>query len=398
MAYYFIFPEKDATIYSHPYRLDLNTGKVETLSLTTEVGNDNNDYYPSRFLLKFKDSDIKSVIVNKVSGSLSKTYLANGSSSLSGSREIPFSSSLRLYATEYSNNLPTSQKIELYPLGYDWDNGTQRYIDHPYQRGVVSNGVSWKYIDNGTTKTSWPAAITGQTSSYTGSNIGGGTWWTGSGFESTQSITIVDNFDLNFEVTNQVKKFSSSLFASEVYPKGITNNGFIIKRENDTDLSTDDSTLKYFSLDTHTIFSPTLIFKWDDSTYVTGSNSILNSGKIHLNFNNLKKEYKQSEEPTLRLNVREQYPTRKFVTTSNYLNINYLTQNSYYSIEDYTSKEVIIPFDTEYTKLSADKDGMYFKLYMQGLQPERYYRLLIRHDNNDGIIIYDNDYYFKVIR
>ena len=41
---------------------------------------------------------------------------------------------------------------------------------------------------------------------------------------------------------------------------------------------------------------------------------------------------------------------------------------------------------------------MHFKLYMQGLQPERYYRILIRHDNNDGINIYDEDCYFKVTR
>lgn len=398
MAYYFLFPEKDTTIYSHPYRTDLNTGRVETLSLTTEVGNDDKNHYPSRFLLKFKDSEIKTVIVDKISGSLSQTLLANGSSSLSGSTEIPFSSSLKIYSTEFSNNLPTSQVVELYPLTVDWDNGTQRYIDHPYQRGVVSDGTSWEYRDNGTLKNPWPNATTGQTSSYTGSNIGGGTWWTGSGFESSQSITIVDNFDLNFNVTSQIKKYSSSLFSSLTWPDGIPNRGFIVKREDDVDLSTNDGTLKYFSLDTHTIFSPTLIFKWDDSMYITGSDNILNSGKIQLTFSNLKKEYKQSEEPTLRLNVRKQFPVREFTTSSNYLKLNYLTQNSYYSIEDYTSKEVIVPFDTEFTKLSADKEGMYFKLYMQGLQPERYYRLLIRHDNNDGTNIYDNDSYFKVTR
>jgi len=378
MAYYFLFPEKDTTIYSHPYRTDLNTGKVETLALTTEVGNDNNNYYSSRFLLKFKDSEIKDVISNRVS---------NG-----------FSSSLKLYATEYSNNLPNSQNIELYPLVDNWNNGTQRYIDHPYFSGVVSDGASYLYKDNGTTKTSWSNISTGTTASYTGSTLAGGTWYTGSGFESTQSIAIVDNFDLNFEVTEQVKKFSSSLFASQTYPNGIANNGFIIKRENDIDLTTDKSTIKYFSVDTHTIFSPTLIIKWDDSSYVTSSNDVLNSGKIQLNFSNLKQEYKQSEEPLLRLNCREQYPTRTFTTSSDFLKVNYLNPTSYYSIEDYTSKEVIIPFDTEFTKLSADTDGMYFKLNMQGLQPERYYRLLIRHDNNDGINIYDDDCYFKVTR
>ena len=65
---------------------------------------------------------------------------------------------------------------------------------------------------------------------------------------------------------------------------------------------------------------------------------------------------------------------------------------------DAETDEVLIPFDTEYTKLSADSDGMYFDLFMEGLQPERYYKLMFRVDNNDGINIYDEDFYFKVIR
>ena len=52
MAYYFLYPEKDTTIYSHPYRQDLNTGIVETLSLTSEKGVTDDLYYPSRILLK----------------------------------------------------------------------------------------------------------------------------------------------------------------------------------------------------------------------------------------------------------------------------------------------------------------------------------------------------------
>ena len=39
---------------------------------------------------------------------------------------------------------------------------------------------------------------------------------------------------------------------------------------------------------------------------------------------------------------------------------------------------------------------MYFKIFMKGLQPERYYRLLFKHKNNYGTTIYDNDYYFKI--
>ncbi len=382
MAYYFLFPEKDTTIYSHPYRQDLNTGIVETLSLTSEKGATDNLYYPSRMLLKFKDSEIREVIRDKVLGN--------------------FSASLKLYATEYSQNLPSSQTIELYPLYENWENGTQRYLERPYNNGVVSNGASWLYSDNGTDSTSWSNIVAGTTASISGSTtpISGGLWYTGSGFESTQSIEITHNFDLNFDITSQIQKFSASLFASQTYPEGINNNGFVIKKENDVfNNSTNQGTLKYFSVDTNTIFSPTLTIKWDDSSYVTSSGAdILTSGKIQLNINNNKNTYRQVEEPTFRINSRKQFPNRTFTTSSNYLDINYLTPTSYYSIEDYTSKEVIIPFDTEFTKLSADSEGMYFKLDMQGLQPERYYRILIRHDNNDGINVYDDGYYFKIIR
>ena len=41
---------------------------------------------------------------------------------------------------------------------------------------------------------------------------------------------------------------------------------------------------------------------------------------------------------------------------------------------------------------------MYFKFYMNGLETGRYYRLLFKHENEDGIVIYDEDYYFKVVK
>ena len=86
-----------------------------------------------------------------------------------------------------------------------------------------------------------------------------------------------------------------------------------------------------------------------------------------------------------------------------FLQTHYLTSKSFYSIEDYTSNEVIIPFDESFTKISTDEDGMFFKIYMNGLQPERYYRILIKNENSEGISVFNDkniggDCYFKVIR
>jgi len=382
MAYYFLFPEKDTTIYSHPNRQDLNTGIVENLELTSEKGITNNLYYPSRFLVQFKDSEINDVINNKTNGSIS--------------------ADLKIFSTEFSKNIPQTQTLEIYAISQSWTNGTNRYNENPNFNNITSNGCSWLYSDNGTDKTSWTTSSfnTGTTGSFSGSDKGGGVWYIGSGFEYNQTFNLVNDFDINVNITDTVLKHYSSSHLSSNYPNGIPNNGYIIKKENDIfNNSTDQGTLKYFSLDTNTIFSPALAIKWDDSSYVTSSGAtILNSGKLQININNNRKEYKQSEEKTFRISSRKQYPTRTFTTSSNYLDINYLTTSSYYSIEDYSSKEVIIPFDTNYTKLSADSEGMYFKIYMNGLQPERYYKILIRHDNNDGIAIYDDNYYFKVTR
>ena len=153
-------------------------------------------------------------------------------------------------------------------------------------------------------------------------------------------------------------------------------------------------------MDTHTIFPPYLDISWDDSVYDTGSatdSKIKKTGECYVTLKNNKEKFRTSEEYKFKLNVRELYPTRKFVTSSNFLDVKYFTSKSYYSLVDYATEETLIPFGEE-SKLSADAEGMHFKLYMQGLQEERYYKLLFKHENDDGIQVYDDDYYFKVVK
>ena len=128
------------------------------------------------------------------------------------------------------------------------------------------------------------------------------------------------------------------------------------------------------------------------------SSKIKNSGELSVVLYNNKKEYNQNEVASFRVHVRDKYPTRAFTTTSNSLNVGYFTSQSFYSIRDAHTEEEIIPFDEDFTILSNDNDGMYFKVYMKGLQPERYYRVLVKHINNDGTVVYDNNHHFKVIR
>jgi hypothetical protein len=155
--------------------------------------------------------------------------------------------------------------------------------------------------------------------------------------------------------------------------------------------------MKYFSSNTHTIYPPRLIFKWDDSTH-TYQSSAKNSGELNVSLYRNKEEYNKNDIATFRIHVRDKYPTRQFASSSNFVNAGYFTTSSYYSVRDAHTEEEIIPFDDNCTKMSADSEGMYFKLYMKGLQPERYYRLLFKHKNSEGTAIYDNNYHFKIIR
>ena len=383
MAHYFLFPEIDTTLYSHPDRSEMNAGSDEILEIVKERGVTNNILYPSRIILKFKNDDIKSVI----------------SDTIGHSNFINTNVNLQLTAAEPKNLLSTLN-LELFALSQSWDEGTGRYSNLP----TSSNGASWKFRNNTTVSTPWltssfASGTTGSVSNASGITKGGGVWYTGSGFTTTQQFLVGDSLDTNFNVTDIVKKFSASLFNSSTYPTGIVNNGFLIKKPNIVEENTSASfgELQYFSVDTHTIHPPKLCFKWDDSTHDKQS-SAKQSGELFVSLYRNKEEYNQNDEAIFRIHVRDKYLTRQFASSSNFLNVGYFTTASYYSVRDAHTEQEIIPFDTSYTKLSADNDGMFFKLFMKGLQPERYYRILFKHINNDGTKVYDDKYYFKVVR
>ena len=384
MAYYFIFPEKDATIYSHPDRTQMNTGGDEILEIVKEKGSSDQRYYPSRVLIKFKNEDIKSTITDKVGSST----FNNGTSEVA----------LQLLSSEHKN-LTTILNLELFALSQSFDEGLSRYSNLP----ISSDGTSWIYRDNDTSKTEWTTSsfATATTGSINAVGIteGGGVWYTGSAFKSSQQFLRGENLDTNLNVTTIVQKYSASLFANDTYPTGITNEGFLIKQPDSVEQATSSSfgEMKYFSVDTHTIYPPRLVFKWDDSTHSYQS-SAKNSGDLNVSLYRNKGEYNQNDEVSFRIHVRDKYPSRQFTSSSNYLNVGYFTTASYYSVRDAHTEEEIIPFDTTFTKLSSDSEGMYFKLYMKGLQPERNYRVLFKHTNNEGTTVYDNNYHFKVVR
>ena len=389
MAYYFIFPEKDATIYSHPDRTKMNTGGDEILEIGKEKGSSDQRYYPSRVLIQFKNEEIKDTISNKIGSSVFNN----------GTTEV----ALKLLSSQH-RNLTSVLNLEVFALSQSWDEGTGRYSNLP----TSSNGCSWVFRDNDdVSKTKWTTGsfntVFGSTGSINASGIteGGGVWYTGSNFTATQQFNNADNLDTDFDVTNIVHKFSASLFNSSTYPTGVENNGFLIKKPDtiEENVSASFGELQYFSVDTHTIHPPKLCFKWDDSVFIdTATGSAKQSGELSVSLYRNHQEYNQNDEAIFRIHVRDKYPTRQFASSSNFLDVGYFTTSSFYSIRDAHTEQEVIPFDNNNTKLSADSEGMYFKLFMNGLQPERYYRVLFKHINNEGTMVYDNSYHFKVIR
>ena len=402
MAYYFIFPEKDTTIYSHPDRTKLNTGGDEILEIVKEKGTTNQRYYPSRVLIKFKNEEIQSIISEKIGSAIFNNGITEAC--------------LQLKTSEHKN-LTDTLNLEVFAVSQSWDEGTGRFSNLP----TGSNGCSWLYRDNDINQSLWVSSsftssiLNGITTSSVSSSLsmgttasfgpfinlpeGGGAWFTGSEYQGAQQFLKGDNLDTDINVTTIIQKYSSSLFSNNTYPLGIPNNGFIVKQPDSVehDISSSFGEMQYFSVDTHTIFPPRLAFKWDDSSH--GNQSLAKQkGELSVSLYRNQEEYNQNDEATFRVHVRDKYPVRQFASSSNFLNVGYFTTASYYSVRDAHTEEEIIPFDNTFTKLSSDDEGMFFKLYMKGLQPERYYRVLFKHTNNEGTTVFDNNYHFKVIR
>jgi hypothetical protein len=364
MAVYKIFAEKDTTLYSDYGTL--NSGMDPILELTKNTSL----LYPSqssaaRFLLKFADDDISEVVSN---------YIGTAS----------FSSSIKLYLAN-STGLPTDYSIEVFPVSGVWDMGTGRFGDSP----IPTNGASWLYTKSGKT-VPWALAnfSAGVTASYTSINSGGGTWYTG--YKSTQDFGIYTNKDVNIDVSSAVKAFVSS---------SISNQGFLVKISGSLEFNEAyNFTLNYFGRDTNTVYPPVLEFKWDDSKYSISGSSVTGVGSqdVRIALANNKGEFNQDEIHRFRLNVRDLIPTRTYATSSIYTTQKYLPSSSYYSIKDVKSDITVVEFDNKYTKISADLQGNYFDVYMYGLEPERYYKILIKTVISGSTLIFDDQYFFKV--
>lgn len=388
MAIFKIYPEKDTTLYTE--YLDTNTGVDAILEASTYIKNDTAQV--CRYLMKFSTTEINDIINNKISTSPSNS----GSGQQHGHPEqlVHFHVYLKNYKAVLTG-LNLDSKLMVYPISGSWGMGTGHFGDSP----KVTNGASWYWQDySGSYR--WPTTNFGAfaTGSFTGSLPGGGVWYTASGeglnVEHSQSFNYSDNKDLNVDVTNTILTW---------YSGGLPNEGFIIKQPSNDEFvynRNKEAFFKYFSIDTNTIYPPQLEFKWDDYTFNTGSstNTILTKAESFISmYNNVGTYYSESIS-RFRVAAVPKYIRRTFMTSSAYSTNSYLPPDvSFYAVKDTETNEFVIDFDSNFTKISADSESSYFDIYMAGLEPERYYTILIKTTIENNVKVFDENIIFKVV-
>ena len=373
MAVYRLFPESDTFLYTE--EVTGNAGLDEIIELggypISQIGQ------TSRLLVKYNTAQIQDVVDNKIGSN-------------------PFTSSLHFYlASAYE--LPHSYSLNAYPVYDQWTPGVGKYGDI----AVDKSGASWIYTKGQASVSRWtlpentspmPAYVTGSyNDTYSG---GGGSWYTGSAagldVSGVATFELTQDHDIDIDITNAVLLH---------YSESIDNNGYIVKLTDDLEFNTTSSIrLKYYSADTNTIYPPYLEFKWDDSSYVTGSLTVVDTDECSIRLTNNRGRYVDEGKQRFRLHARPQYPVRTFTTGSAYAQKYALPEESYWGIRDEFTEEMIIPFDTNCTKISCDANGPYFDIYMDGLQPERYYRLLVKSLIDGTNTIINSGDTFKVVR
>ncbi len=382
MAVYKIFPLQDSTLYSrYPA---MNTGIDAILEVSNTFPSVVSNPVVARPIIQFDQSQINNII---------DTYVES---------ETAISSSLRAFIADASGVVMQSD-LEIYPVSGSWNNGSGEFLDNPQ----TTNGVSWEFrlfsgSDEKWVTDNYTENVTG---SYINSSLGGCNWYTASAdvrmnLNYSQSFNLRTTKDINADVTDIVKTwYSSSKGEAGTYTQ-VENNGFLLKWSDDIEFNTNlaiQPNMQFYSVDTNTIYPPVLEIKWRDFEYNPGTLQEITSSDLYLAIDNNPGIFYSESINQFRINCRPEFPVRTFETKSIYTTNEALPSESYYAIKDLDTNEFVIDFDDNFTQISCDSVGSYFTVYMNGLEPERYYEILIQTTVDGNTIVKDDQYYFKVV-
>jgi hypothetical protein len=345
--HFFTFATEDTVLYEASE--SNNFGLDEIIEVRKDVDDAGVSVNVSRILARFDLQAMSQSVVRANAGATAKYYL-------------------NMYDAG-SDNLTTSQSLYAYPTSGSWNMGRGKTTYSPAE----TEGCSWAYRTGQNEETYWTKADIKDT---------GGAWISGSGYEASQSFIHTDTeLDMRMDVTDIVNKWFSN---------NITNNGFMVKRSGsignnnvllDEGSSTQLGNFKFFSRDTHTIYSPRLEAVWNSHVWNTGSLQKLDASDLEdlqIYSTNLKSRYSNEFDGKIRIVGRTNNPTlSNSPTASAYSVVKYLPTGSQYSVLDNYSDDVVIPYGTG-SYISCDSRGNFIDLNTSGLQVQREYKLLIK--------------------
>ena len=375
--HHFIFPNQDTWISSGSSTItgesfkDQNFGRDQILEVKKEFYNSSFNY-PTRALVQFSGTEFTELSKSLADGTISAL---RNPASVGGTKVY-----LRLFEAEGNSEMTEEYTLAIQPISQSWTEGTGKDGDNPKN----TNGCSWENRSNpiGGTEVTWSNA---------GTTV----------LTVSQSVQSFSNQspDVNVDVTNMFRMW---------YKGQEENYGMLINfsGSQETD-STTFGHLKFFSRNTHTIYSPRLEVRWDDSSFSTGSlNELTMSGLAdnYLYMRGLQEEYKVGERVKFRVGARKRYIQKSFTNSVQTVTGSFITEGSgSYAIKDVATDEYIVPFedneDTSYTKLSCDEKSNYFIQYLDGFYPDRVYKILLKLKLDDGQEqVFDDDFEFIVKR
>ena len=420
--HYFLYPTKDTYVTNDPTYMNKNMGLDEIMQLDKVMS----QYSCASEFVYSELIGYTSSSVELLSGSMSASYnsgstdtrvvsssyvnvpggITPGSVLSRPLLQFDVSTVSQSYASgrmgtgsfECFLNLKICQSVEsaveytivAYPLAAPWVMGT----GYRYDGAVTADGTTWKFSDVNGNKWAGPSGSLTDCS-------GGGIWYaSGSIIESGSSVPRIGGYacsqsfnyessDVSMDVTNIVKAWMSG---------SIPNYGLILMHA-DQSSSIDYGSLKFFSKETNTVYSPYIDVAWDDFRFVpTGSAGEITIDDAVVNIKNMNDEYKFGSIVRFNVTSRQRYPVKTFTNRlSDYLTPYYLPTSSFYCIKDAESEMEIIPYDN-YTKLSVDAKGNYFMLDTTGLPQERYFKVEIRTEQDGAILTYPIPTAFKISR
>ena len=375
--HHFIFPSQDtwissgsSTIDGESFR-DQNFGRDQILEVKKEFFNSSFDH-PTRALVQFSGDEFTELSKSLADGTISPL---RGPAAASGTKVY-----LRLFEAEGNAEMTEEYTLAIQPISQSWTEGTGKFEDNPKN----TNGCSWENRSN-------PIGGNALTWSNAGVDI----------LNISQSEQSFSNQspDVDVDVTNMFRMW---------YNGQVENYGMLINFSGSQE--TDSETfghLKFFSRNTHTIFSPRLEVRWDDSSFSTGSLNELTMSGLADNFlymKGLREEYKVGERVKFRVGARKRYIQKTFNTSVQTVTGSFITNTSgSYAIKDVATDEFVVPFEdstgTSYTKLSCDEKSNYFIQYLDGFYPDRVYKILLKLKYDDGQEqVFDDDFEFIVKR